>query len=172
MAVVQGKIRVSFDLDEVLFVNPSNHKTEPPLRAPFRFFYKERLRLGTVRLIPALKQMGCEVWVYTTSYRTEKYIKSLFRCYHVRFDGIVNGQRHEKEVQGNKKEIMPTKLPNHYGITLHIDDESIVATYGRTYGFEVYQLDAQDDEWEAKIIDRVRRIREKQNAIGNYPGNA
>ena len=56
------------------------------------------------------------------------------------------------------KEHMPTKLPNRYGITLHIDDESIVCTYGREYGFEVFQLDAQDDEWETKIIDRVKQI--------------
>ena len=30
------KMRVSFDLDEVLFVSPNTHKTEPPLPFPLR----------------------------------------------------------------------------------------------------------------------------------------
>lgn len=165
MPVSQNKMRISFDLDEVLFVDPANHTTEPQLIFPFNRIYKERLRLGTARLIPRLQKMGCEVWVYTSSFRSERYIRSLFRHYHVHFDSIVNGARHQKEVQGNRREVMPTKLPNRYGITLHVDDESIVCTYGQTYGFKVYQLNAQDDEWEEKIVDRVKQIRQNDPSL-------
>ena len=63
-------MRVSFDLDEVLFVSPETHKTEPPLPFPFNKIYKERLRLGTPDLVKALQDMGYEVWVYTSSFRT------------------------------------------------------------------------------------------------------
>ena len=70
------KMRVSFDLDEVLFVSPETHKTEPPLPFPIRRFFPERLRLGTPELIRSLQQEhGCEVWVYTSSFRTERYIR-------------------------------------------------------------------------------------------------
>ena len=71
----QPKMRISFDLDEVLFVSPKTHKTEPPLRYPLNRIYKERLRLGTAKLIPELRAMGYEVWVYTTSYRSVRYIR-------------------------------------------------------------------------------------------------
>lgn len=152
-------IRVSFDLDEVLFVSPVTHKTEPALRFPFNRIYRERVRYGTSELIPALQNLGIEVWVYTSSFRTEKYIKGLFRHYGVKFDGIVNAQRHLKEVQRNHREPLPQKLPNKYRISLHIDDESIVASYGQTYGFSVILLDAQDDEWAEKIIQRVKAIK-------------
>lgn len=157
------KMRVSFDLDEVLFVNPDTHLTEPQLPFPLRYIYREQLRLGTPELIRTLQEMGFEVWVYTSSFRTERYIRSLFRCYGVRFDSIVNGQRHLKEVQANHKETLPQKLPNIYRISLHIDDEAIVATYGREYGFNVFQLDAQDDDWKEKIIARVEQIRLKSD---------
>ena len=43
------KMRVSFDLDEVLFVLPETHKTEPPLRFPFNLIYKERLRIQLIK---------------------------------------------------------------------------------------------------------------------------
>ena len=156
------KMRGSFDLDEVLFVLPETHKTEPSLMFPFNMIYKERLRLGTPDVINTLQKMGYEVWVYTSSFRTESYIKKLFRHYHVKFDGIVNGTRHLKEVQRGKRETLPQKLPSKYGISLHIDDEAIVCSLGKQYGYNVYQLDAQDDDWKDKIIERAEKIRKRE----------
>ena len=152
-------MRVSFDLDEVLFVSPKTHLTEPPPHFPWNKLFPERLRLGTPDVIHALQAMDCEVWVYTSSFRTERYIRRLFRLYGVRFDGIVNGERHLREVQRNRSAILPQKLPNYYRISLHVDDETVICALGREYGFETYQLNARDDEWKDKIIERVKAIR-------------
>ena len=159
-------MRVSFDLDEVLFVNPNTHKTEPPLRFPLNRMYPERLRLGTPELINRLQELGYEVWIYTSSFRTEKYLTRLFRHYGVRFDGIVNAQRHLREVQRDNKTTLPQKLPNRYRISLHVDDESIVCSLGAQYGYRAYQLNAPDDEWKEKIIQRaeeIKKMEERQN---------
>ena len=152
-------MRVSFDLDEVLFVNPKTHKTEPPLPFPLNRLYPERLRLGTPELIRRLHELGYEVWIYTSSYRTERYLTRLFRHYGIRFDGIVNAQRHLREVQRDHKMTLPQKLPNRYRISLHIDDESIVCSLGGQYGYRTYQLNAPDDGWKEKIIERAEEIR-------------
>ena len=157
-------MKISFDLDEVLFVSPETHKTEPPLRFPFNRIFKERLRYGTPELIRTLQKMGYEVWVYTSSFRSEKYIRQLFRFYGVRFDGIVNAQRHLREVQRSRRETLPQKLPNFYRISLHVDDETVICTNGRRYGYEVYQLDAQEDDWKEKIIARADEIRKRELA--------
>jgi hypothetical protein len=58
-------MRVSFDLDEVLFVSPETHKAEPPLIFPLRILYMERLRLGAPALLRRLQELGYEVWIYT-----------------------------------------------------------------------------------------------------------
>ncbi len=155
------RMRVSFDLDEVLFVLPETHKTEPPLRFPFNLIYKERLRLGTPDVIHTLQELGYEVWVYTSSFRTESYIRHLFKHYHIRFDGIINGTRHMKEVQKDNKQMLPQKLPNRYRISLHIDDEAIVCTLGKQYGYNVFQLNAQDDDWKEKVIACADKIRKR-----------
>ncbi len=157
--VSANKMRVSFDLDEVLFVLPETHKTEPSLIFPLNRIFRERLRLGTPALIKELQDLGYEVWVYTSSFRSEKYIRMLFFFYGVKFDGIVNGTRHLTEVQRNNRTTLPQKLPNHYRISLHIDDESIVCSLGRQYGYHAYQLDAPDDEWKEKIIKRAAEIK-------------
>ena len=155
----QNRMRVSFDLDEVLFVLPETHKTEPELIFPLNKIFRERLRLGTPKLINRMQELGFDVWVYTSSFRSESYIKWLFRFYGIRFNGIVNGTRHLKEVQRNNKTTLPQKLPNRYRISLHIDDESIVCSLGRQYGYRAYQLEAQDDDWAEKIIARAEEIR-------------
>ena len=152
-------MRISFDLDEVLFVLPETHKTEPPLIFPLNKIFRERLRYGTPELINRLQELGYDVWVYTSSFRTEKYIRTLFRLYGVKFDGIVNATRHLKEVQRDNKTILPQKLPSRYHISLHIDDEAIVCSLGRQYGYNVYQLDAQDDNWKEKIIARAEEVK-------------
>ena len=155
--VTVNKMRVSFDLDEVLFVSPATHKTEPPL---LRRYFKERLRLGTPELIRTLQERGCEVWVYTSSFRSDRYIRGLFRMYGVHFDGIVNGYRHQREVQGRNTTILPQKLPNRYRISLHIDDEEVICSSAGQYGFRAYQLSTEDDdEWKDKILQRVEEIR-------------
>ena len=65
-------MRVSFDLDEVLFVSPRTHKTEPPLSFPWNRLFPERLRLGTPDLIRSLQAAGYQVWIYTSSERSER----------------------------------------------------------------------------------------------------
>ena len=161
------KMRVSFDLDEVLFVSPDTHKTEPALVFPLNKIFRERLRLGTPELIKTLQNMDYDVWVYTSSFRSERYIKLLFRAYGVKFNGIVNGQRHMKEVQGNRKQLLPQKVPSRYRISLHVDDESVICSLGRQYGFDAYQLNAQDDDWKEKVIARAQEIKHRIEVTGN-----
>lgn len=160
-------MRVSFDLDEVLFVSPDTHKTEKPLPLILGRIYKERLRLGTVELINSLQKMGYEVWVYTSSYRSQRYIRHLFGLYGVKFDGIINAQRHLAEVQRDRKQILPQKVPSMYRISLHVDDESVICSLGRQYGFEAYQLDAQDDDWKEKVIARAEEIKKRSISAGH-----
>ena len=163
------QMRISFDLDEVLFVNPATHKVEPELPLPFKVIYRERLRSGAPELINTLQSKGFEVWIYTSSYRSINYIQGLFKHYGVKFDGIVNAERHLREVQKNRDEILPQKVPNRYRISLHIDDEAVICSYGREFGFDAYQLDADDDEWKEKVIAKAEEVKRKWEKKKNLP---
>ena len=146
-------MRVSFDLDEVLFVSPRTHKTEPAPPFPWDRIFPERLRLGTPELIRSLQAAGYQVWIYTSSERSERYIRRLFRRYGVELDGIVNAQRHLREVQGNRRERLPQKVPSRYRISLHVDDEAVIASWGREYGFHTYLLNAA---WSTRRRTKLR----------------
>ncbi len=156
---------ISFDLDGVLFVDPGTCEIEPPLAWPLGRLYPDRLRKGTVDLIRRLKEQKFEVWVYTSSYRRERYIRWLFLHYHIKFDRIINGTRHDREVQRDKKLRLPSKLPNFYRISLHIDDEDTVVRNGRLYGFHVLQVSGPDPLWAEKVLKEADRIRNMQKEM-------
>lgn len=149
---------VSFDLDDTLFVSEKKFKVEKSLLFPFRLIYKERLRLGAVELMKYIKEQGISLWIYTTSYRSERYIRNYFRCYGVKIDNIVNGERHAKEVQRDRKEGMPSKYPSRYRIDLHIDDDISVAQNRKIYGFSVFLVNEPDDDWAEKIKMEISKI--------------
>lgn len=157
---------VSFDLDDTLFVSPDKFKTEDELKFPWNKVYKERLRLGTISLMKQLKDEGIHIWIYTTSFRSERYIRGLFLHYEIKLDGIINGERHAKEVQGDKSEPMPSKYPSKYRIDLHIDDDVSVLQNGKLYGFKVYLVGPQDDDWTKKILDIVHNMNRTGKASG------
>ncbi len=155
-------MRISFDLDDTLFVaEEDGFSLEPELKFPLNRIYKERLRAGTVRLMQQLRELSCEIWVYTTSFRSPFYIRSLFRCYGIRIDEIVNGARHEKEVQADHNEPMPSKYPAHYRIDLHVDDDKSVLANGQYYGFRVFLIGPPDENWAEKILQDVQKLMQK-----------
>lgn len=151
-------MRISFDLDDTLFVPKEKFKTEPPLRFPFSLIYKEHLRLGTVKIMKYIHEKKIEIGIYTTSYRTENYIRGLFRCYGIKLDFVINGERHAREVQAGRAESMPSKYPSKYRIDLHIDDDFSVVENGRIYGFSVILIGGQDDNWTDKIMNEIEKI--------------
>ncbi len=158
-------MKVSFDLDEVLFVSPDDFEVEPPLRFPLNIMFPERLRKGTPYLINELQNRGFEVWVYTSSFRSEVYIRSLFRYYNIKFDDIVNGTRHKAEVQRDREATLPQKLPGHYRISLHIDDEDVVIQNARAYGYRALQIREPDEHWTDKVLAEAERIRELEEGF-------
>ena len=69
--------------------------------------------------------------------------------------------RHEKEVQKFSSTRLPQKVPSRYRISLHVDDETVICSYGRELGFDAYQLDAEDADWKEKIIERAGEVKAK-----------
>ncbi len=148
---------VSFDLDDTLFISPQTCDAEKRLPFPLSLFFRDRLRKGTVSLFRRLKAQGISVWIYTTSFRTPRYIRCLFRCYGISPDNIVNGERHEREVQGSRAEAMPSKYPSKYRIALHVDDDPSVQKNGEIYGFSVCLIRPEDD-LETVVMQAVENI--------------
>lgn len=159
-------MKISFDLDDTLILTDKDAVYEKPVKLFKAFFFKEKLREGIRELCKELKDLGYEICVYTTSERSIRYIKSLFDVYGIKLHSVINLQVHMGVVQGNRKEIMPSKVPSRFGIDLHIDDDVSVKQNGIQFGFNVLIISKNDIEWTVKVLNEAKRIKKiKENLM-------
>ena len=151
-------MRISFDLDETLFVNSEKISAEPKLKFPLSLIYKERLRYGAPKLMKRINESGMELWIYTTSYRSIPYIMNYFKCYGVKIERIINGQIHQEEVQKDNNTILPSKMPGKYRINIHVDDDISVKQNGDIYGFKVFLLNDENKAWVEELWNTIEKL--------------
>jgi hypothetical protein len=144
-------MRISFDVDDTLVCHPSvpNERFVPWWG---RWWYPELLRRGTRDLLRELHAGGNQLWIYTTSYRSARYLRGWFRSFGVPIYGVVNQQRHERVVgrQG------PSKYPPAFGIDLHVDDSEGVAEEGKRHRFNVLVISPADEDWVVRVLEAVQ----------------
>ena len=149
-------MKISFDLDDTLICYQEGTSYEKN-RIPcfLKPWLKEPLRLGTCDLIKTLKQYGCEIWIYTTSYRSPFLIRLWLLCYGIHVTEIINQATHNKYFKSNYRNSLPSKNPRAFGIDLHVDDSEGVKIEGERYGFDVIIISPEDSDWVSKIINEV-----------------
>ncbi|WP_242835944.1 hypothetical protein [Butyrivibrio sp. FCS014] len=72
----------------------------------------------------------------------------------------------KEKFRENRDVTLPQKMPSHYRISLHIDDEEVVQQNARSYGYRVLRICDPDPDWVQKVLDeaeRVRKIEENNN---------
>jgi hypothetical protein len=124
--------------------------------------FGEPLRLGTRERIAKLRQRGCSIWIYTTSERTPSYIWLWLFLYGIRVNGVVNDERHRRELVGRSFARLPSKYPPAFRIDLHIDDSEGVLLEGSEHGFHVLVISPDDPFWTQKVLDAVERFNPQQ----------
>lgn len=142
---------LSFDLDDTLIISDTQNSN---------FFSKilriETLRNGTKELLLTLKKNNHKIYIYTTSYRSKLYIRTLFLLNGVCINYIINKQQHHKYL--GKKADLASKMPNYFGIDLHFDDSKGVALEGEKYGFSVFVIDRNEDDWVKNVLEHVDKL--------------
>ena len=145
-------MRISFDIDDTLVCDASvpDEQFVPRWK---QWWYPERLRRGTRDLMRELNVRRHQVWIYTTSYRSTRYLGGWFGSFGISISGVVNQQRHERVVgrQG------PSKYPPAFGIHLLVDDLEGVRMEGEHFGFRVVRVAPEDEGWAARVLAEVDR---------------
>ncbi|MDB5296702.1 MAG: hypothetical protein JWO31_2685 [Phycisphaerales bacterium] len=149
-------MRIAFDLDDTLICYGGDvpcEATVPAWAFPARWWCREPLRAGATRLLRDLTGQGHDVWIYTSSYRSPRYLRLWFRLLGVRLGGVVNADRHSNVVRSGRPGAGASKYPPAFGIDLLVDDRPGVALEGERYGFAVCLVARDDCGW----AEHVRR---------------
>lgn len=147
-------MRVSFDVDDTLVCRELGAPTDVG-RFGISRWLSEPLRRGTRTLVQELRHRGCSVWIYTSSLRSPFHIRLWLFLHGIRVDGIVNDDRHRRELSGRRFERLPSKYPPAFDIDLHVDDSEGVRMEAEEHGFRVVIVRPDDDQWAQKVLDAL-----------------
>jgi hypothetical protein len=151
-------MRIAFDLDDTLIPSTADlFPVERPRGVFGRFLASEWLRRGAPDLMHALKGHRCDVWVYTTSSRSQRYITGLFRWYGVRLGGAINQEIHWEWLKQQDPGRRCSKYPPAFGIDLLIDDSEGVWMEGQQFGFRVVHVRPDDPDWVQTVVTEVNK---------------
>jgi hypothetical protein len=147
-------MKIAFDLDSTLIPNGDEFETEKHLKTLFSILFGgEKLRKGTREIFDFCKKQNWETWIYTTSFRSPLYIKKIFWLNDIKLNGIINQKKHSEVVTVNS-----SKFPPHFGIDWLIDDSKGVEMEGLKFGFNVIQINSDDDNWVDIIKEKLTEI--------------
>ncbi len=148
-------MRIAFDLDDTLIGCLHDFPEEAPRRWA-RCLVRERLRKGTAELMRRLTREGHEIWIYTTSQRSPAAIRWLFFLHGVRIRGVVNAQRHDREVARSSQAYRScAKYPPAFGIDLLVDDLDGMEIESRRFGYRVIVVRPDDADWTTTLLAAI-----------------
>lgn len=143
---------VSFDIDDTLVSSSPQFKVEPTTLLS-RIIGGEKIRKGTIQLFRDLESNNHKIWIYTTSFRSQFYLKKMFFAYGLKPKRFINERINRKELKRMNCEA--SKHPGLFGIDIHVDDSIGVIEEGRRFGFKTIHVTPSDTKWAEKIIERI-----------------
>ncbi|MBL8850588.1 MAG: hypothetical protein JNG89_12990, partial [Planctomycetaceae bacterium] len=148
----------SFDLDDTLVLYGDGRPREScGIPWLLRSWLRDPLRAGSRDLLQRLHDRGIEIWVYTTSWRSEFSIRVWWRLNRLPpLGGVVNQGRHEQGMRSLGLARPPTKLPGHWGIDVHFDDSDGVRQEQATHSVvRIVVISPDDENWTRRVMDAV-----------------
>lgn len=157
-------MRIAFDLDDTLIPGRIPFAVEPLPRGWWRRrLCIEPLRLGTVALFNELWDRKHEVWIYTTSFRSPRSVRRMFRGYGTRVARVINGDVHRHRIsQLGERYKTCTKYPPAFQIQLLVDDCEGMQIESRRFGFEMLRIMPEDADWVHVVRNRLRLTSEEE----------
>ncbi|MFT4668231.1 MAG: hypothetical protein ACI8YQ_001023 [Polaribacter sp.] len=140
---------ISFDIDETLISHVNEFQSESPtIRS--RIFKTEKIRKGTIKLFQKIKEENHEIWIYTTSFRSQLKLRLTFFAYGLYPTKFINETLNRKALK--KANCTASKNPNLFGIDIHVDDSEGVRIEGERYEFKTIIVKPDDINWQAKVL--------------------
>ncbi len=156
--------RATIDLDEVVFATHPDDIAERKRGIPLLCPFNKRIRLGIPALFENLKLKGYDIWVYSSSFYSVDDIAKLFARYAVTVDGIITGLKPKSGKPSKQGKKMDELIGNKYRMTLHIDRDLLVKTYGRSGDFREASVESSPGLWSAAVIDALAGIEKDERS--------
>ncbi len=154
--------RVTLDLDEVVFCRDEDDLADPPLPFPYNRLYNVRIRRGVPALLHFLAKEGYDIWVYSAKYYSIDSVRSVFRHYSVKVDGIITGTARKEKNLDEMKKRTEELFRNQYAETLHIERDNVLRTLRDTKTYEDFPVEAEPADWSRTVMGIVKKLQKDE----------
>ena len=151
------KMRITLDMDEIVFSPEKDGRTEKPLPFPLCRFFPEKLRLGIPALFSFCAAMGYDIWLYSSGYNSLDYIRELLKLYHTQVTGIITGTARKAPKHSATGEAMEKLFSAKYTRTIHIDNNMLLCIDSRTKDFREFPLTGTGT-WSAEVMETMKAV--------------
>ncbi len=153
--------RVTLDLDEVIFREKNDKYTE---NVPSFHFMRlnKKIKQGIPALFYYLTKHGYDIWVYSANYYSIDDIQRFFKHYNAHVDGIITGTMRKDEFKAERNAKREKKISDKYKVTLHIDNDMILATGDVGAKFKRFDLETTPGEWSNKVIEVIEEFQDEK----------
>ncbi len=148
-------MNISFDLDSTLIPIGNEFETENQSYLA-KCIGIEKIRKSTRLLFTNLKHQGCQVHIYTTSFRSRFKIRITFWFYGIRVNKIITQFENEQKLK--LIQINASKYPPAFDFDVHIDDSLGVEAESKRFGFNVITIQPQDIHWTERVLTGLNDI--------------
>lgn len=149
--------RVTLDLDEVVFCG-EGEAAEKKRGGFFGRKDKKSVRLGIPALLHFLTRQGYDIWVYTSGYYSDDFIRNYLKKYRVIVDGVITGMARKTADRKELQEKTEQMVARHYKETLHIANDSIVRIKHGTKDFEDFEVKTDPENWSYTVMSIVKGL--------------
>ena len=141
-------------MDEVLFCDKNGGAADPELRGSLKKRFPQSVRFHVGSLMKELRNMGYDVWVYTSGYMSDQEIRSLFQAHGGNVYGIINGLKSK-----SPDKTVTEGFRNKYQTIVHVDNQSLMCVNTETKNYNVIDFDKEKD-WATQVYQTL-------NGLGN-----
>ncbi len=152
------EMRITLDMDEIVFSAEKDGKTEKPLPFFIRRFYPEKLRVGIPSLFSFCAASGYDIWLYSSGYKSLDYIRELLKLYHTQVTGIITGTARKAPKDTATSEAMEKLFAAKYVRTVHADNDLLLCIDSRTKDFKEYPLSGKG-VWSAEVMEAMKAMK-------------
>ena len=156
------EMRITLDLEEIVFAPDAEGGTEKPLHFPLNMVYKERLRLGIPALFAYCAAEGYDVWLYSSGYESVDYLREMMKCYRTQITGIIIGAARRGPKNAAMGENIEKLMRAKYVRTVHPDNSTVLVVDSRTDGYREYPLSG--GAWSAEVMEIIRGMKQNEKA--------
>lgn len=154
----EHKKRATIDLDEVIFRGPKDPDVEKLPGILNIGLKKKRLRIGVPALFSYLKKNGYDIWVYSSDYYSIDDVQRYFKRYSAGVDAVITGMNKKRSDGKTAYSGIENLIAAKYETTLHIDNEMLLITHGRSGEFEEARIECEPKDWSREVITKLEDL--------------